>query len=252
MASPNSRLSLIQHALRRLGAPVIEVNVDPDQIEDCVDDVLQFYQEFHSDATKRTYVSYQITADDITQKSIPIPANVLTVIRLLPFDQSSIGVGSGMFSIKYQMALSDLLEGGNVFADLAYYSQTAQYLETLDMVLAGVPQVSWSRHEDRLLIHGEWFDQQLKLGDWVVYEVHQIIDPQVATSIYNDKFVKNYLTAMIKQRWGQNMSKFDGVQLPGGVTISGKAMYDEATQELATLEVAMRAEYEPMPDFYVG
>jgi hypothetical protein len=253
MASPNSRDTLIQHSLRRLGMPVIEVNVDEEQIEDCVDDVLQFYQEFHSDATKRTYISYQITADDVTQKSIPIPANILTVVRLLPFDQSSIGVGTGMFSIKYQMAMSDLISGaGGVFADLAYYSQLGQYLETLDMVLTGVPQVTFSRHEDRLIIHGEWFDQQLKVGDWVVYEVYQIIDPQAATSIYNDKFVKNYLTAMIKQRWGQNMSKFDGVQLPGGVTISGKAMYDEATQELAALEVAMRSEYEPMPDFYIG
>lgn len=252
MATPNSRFTLIQHALRRLGAPVLEINVDPDQIEDCVDDAIQFYQEFHSDATKRTYVSYQITSDDVTNKFIPVSATILTVIRLLPFDRSSLGAGTGMFSIKYQAALNDITNMSNFMGDLAYYSQMGQYLETLDMVLSGVPQVTFSRHEDKLLIHGEWWDQELKAGDWVVLEVYQIVDPNVATSVYNDKFLKNYLTALIKQRWGQNMSKFDGVQLPGGVTISGKAIYEEASQELAALEIAMRLEYEPMPDFFVG
>lgn len=252
MAIPSTRNDLVAHCLRRLGAPVIEVNVDPDQIEDCVDDAIQFFQEFHSDASNRMYISHQITADDVTNKWIPIPASVLTVIRLLPFDQSSLGVGSGMFSVKYQMAMSDLLFTNGFIGDLAYWEQFGQFLTTLDMVLTGVPLISTSRYDRKLHIHGEWWDNELKVGDWVVMEAYVLLQPEDAPGIYNNKFIKNYLTALIKQRWGSNMSKFDGVQLPGGVTISGQRIYDEATTELKSLEEQMRMEYELPPDFFVG
>lgn len=252
MATPSTRADLIRHCLRRLGAPVMEINVDPDQIEDCVDDAIQFFQEFHSDASNRLYISHQITADDVANKWIPIQSSVLTVVRLLPFSQSSLGVGTGMFSIKYQMAMSDTLFTHGFLGDLAYWTQFGQYLETLDMVLTGTPIISTSRYENRLYIHGEWWDQELKVGDWVVMEAYVLISPTAAPGIYNNKFIKNYLTALIKQRWGTNMSKFDGVTLPGGVTISGGRMYDEATAELKTLEEQMRNEYELPPDFMVG
>lgn len=251
MPSPNSRITLTEHCFRKLGAPVLEINVDPDQVEDCIDDAIQLYQEFHGDATKRIYISHQITSTDVTNKYIPIPSDVMTVVRLLPFSASSIGVGTGMFSIRYQLAL-DATNAGSIMTDLAYYSQLGQYLETLDMTLNGLPLVSFSRHEDKLYIDGEWWNQELKADDWVVMEVYSTINPNTSTSIYNDKFVKNYLTALIKQRWGQNMSKFDGIQLPGGVTISGKDMWAEATAELKELEERMRMEYEPMPDFMMG
>lgn len=252
MSIPNTRQLLINHCLRRLGAPVIEINVDPDQIEDCVDDAIQFFQEFHSDATNRMYISHQITADDVNNKWIPIPESVLTVIRLLPFNQSSLGVGTGMFSVKYQMAMGDVLFTNGFLGDLAYWEQFGQYLTTLDMILTGVPVISTSRYENKLYIHGEWWDQELKVGDWVVMEAYVIVSPSDTPKIYNNKFIKNYLTALIKQRWGSNMSKFDGIQLPGGVTISGQRIYDEATQEVKALEDQIRLEYEFPPDFYIG
>lgn len=252
MAVPNSRTQLREHCLRRLGKPVIEINVDPDQVEDCIDDAIQLFQEFHSDATKRIYLKHQVTTDDVTNQWIPVSDQVQYVSSLLPFDQSNLGVGSGMFSIKYQIHLGDLMNGSNFMGELSYYSQIGQYLETLDMVLTGVPLVTFQRHENRLYIFGEWWDQEIKAGDWLVMEAYQYVDPTGASSIYNNIFMKNYTTALIKQRWGQNMSKFDGIQLPGGVTISGKDMFTEASAEIEKLEEKMRLEYEVPPDFMIG
>jgi hypothetical protein len=247
-----SRPELITHCLRRLGHPVIEVNVSTEQMEDCVDDTIQLYQEFHSDATYRTFLKHQITAADVTNKYVSISSDVLYVTRMLPLAEGSLGASSGMFSVRYQIALNDMATMQNFIGNIQYYEQLGQYLSTLDMVLNGSPIINFQRKQNRLYIHGEWWDNELSEGDWIVIEAYQIVDPTTHTSIYNDMFVKNYTTSLIKQRWGQNMSKFEGMQLPGGVTISGREMLLEANQELKDLEEKMRLEYEPMPDFFIG
>jgi len=253
MAQPNSRQSLIDYCLRRLGAPVIEINVDPDQIEDCIDDAFQYFQEFHQDASNRTYLKHTVTAADVINKYIPISPDVMTVVRLLPPGSSgAFGASSGMFSVQYQVALNDMASMQNFVGNLDYYVQMSQYLDTLDMVLNGTPQVTFSRYQNRLEIHGEWWDSEINEGDILVCEVYQVIDPDSATSVYNNKFIKAYTTSLIKHRWGQNMSKFEGMQLPGGVMISGERILGEAQSEIEQLEEKMRAEYEPMPDFFVG
>ena len=252
MASPTSRDTLTEHCLRRLGAPVIEINVDPDQVEDCIDDTIQFYQEFHSDATYRTYLKHTLTADDVANEWIPVSSDVHYVKSLLNYSESNIGTGSGMFSLKYQIAMSDLHNAGTFFGNIQYYYQMGQYLNTLDMILTGTPITEFQRKGNRLHIFGEFWDQELDVGDIVIYECYVVIDPETQTSVYNDIFVKNYTTALIKQRWGQNMSKFEGMQLPGGVTISGERILAEANAEIERLEDKMRLEYEPMPDFFVG
>lgn len=254
MSAPNSRTTLKRFCLRRLGVPVIQINVDDDQIEDCIDDTLQIYQEFHSDAVKRIFLKHRVTSSDVANKYIPITSDssILYVTRLLPFDTSSIGSGSGWFSAKYQIHLNDISNLHNFAGGMSYYSQIGQFLETMDIVLSGVPLVTFSRHENRLYIHGEWWDSEIKEGDYLVAEVYQVIDPETTTAIYNDRFVKDYLTASIKRQWGQNMSKFDGIELLGGVTISGKDMYREAVEEMQRIEEKMRAEQEMPPDFFVG
>lgn len=252
MAAPNSRQSLIDYCLRRLGAPVIEINVDPDQVEDCIDDAIQFYQEFHSDATYRTFLKHQITSTDVANEYITLSSDVHYIVQLLPFNTSTIGGGSGPWSLKYQIAVSDLYNSNGFYADLKYYEQMGQYLNTLDMVLTGTPITEYQRKGNRLHIYGEWWDNELKVGDYIVIECFVTIDPDVQVSIYNDKFLKAYTTALIKQRWGQNMSKFEGMQLPGGVTISGERILNEAASEIEQLEEKMRLEYEPMPQFFVG
>jgi len=252
MAQPNSRQTLIDYCLRRLGAPVIDINVDPDQIEDCIDDTIQLYQEFHSDATVRTYLKHTVTAADVTNRYIPISSDILYISQLLPLQQSTLASGSGMFSVRYQIALNDIANMQNFIGNLQYYEQLGQYLSTLDMILNGYPQVSFSRHENRLYIHGEWWDGEISEGDILVAEVYQVVDPESNTSVYNDKFVKAYATASIKHRWGNNLSKFEGMQLPGGVTLNGERILGEAQSELEQLEEKMRLEYEFPPEFFVG
>ena len=250
MAKPNSRQSLIDYCLRRLGDPVIEINVDEDQIEDKVDDTLQLYQEYHADATYRTYLKHLITQTDKDNGWIPISESVLYISQMFPINPTFSTVN--MFDVRYQMMLNSLGDFMNFAGGMAYYYQFEQYLSFLDGLLTGNPQTTWSRHQDRLYIWGEWQNGDLKVGDYIVAEVYTIVDPNAHTSVYNDMFVKNYLTAKIKEQWGINMSKFEGMQLPGGVTINGRQLFEDAVSELEKLEEKLRNEQELPPDFFVG
>ena len=250
MARPSSRDELIEYCLRRLGAPVIEINVDPDQVEDRIDEALEFYQEFHSDAVVKTYYKYLVTANDVVNEYITIPSNIIYLSRLFPVSNSSSSVN--FFDVKYQMMLNDITDLQNFAGDLAYYEQLQQYLSLIDMKLNGTPQVSFSRRQNRLYIFGDFADGDIKAGDYIIAEVYQIIDPDTFTSIYNDKFVKNYATALIKRQWGANLIKFEGMQLPGGVTLNGRQIYEDAMSDIEKLEEAVRLEQELPPDFFVG
>ena len=252
MATITSRQQLIDYCLRRLGEPVLEINVDIDQIEDKIDDALQVYQEFHSDATFKTYFAHLVTDQDVTNKYIDISPNIIYIPRLFPTDSTFIG-SSNMFSFQYQFALSDFHNLPNMFGGITYYEQVRQYLSMLDMKLNGTPIVNFSRHGDRLYIHGEFGeDGDIKAGEYLIAEVYEIVDPETNTSVYNDMFIKDYTTSLIKQQWGMNMSKFEGMQLPGGVTISGRQMLDDANAELTELRERMRLEQEEPTDFFVG
>ena len=251
MAPPNSRQTMIDYCLRRLGDPVLEINVDEDQIEDRIDEAIQYWQEYHSDATVRTYLKYQVTAADVTNEWIPISTDVLYVSRLFPIS-SSFNNSINFFDIKYQMMLNDIADLQNFAGDLAYYEQMQQYLSILDMKLNGQPLVNFSRHQDRLYVFGEWQNQDIKAGDYVVAEIYTLLDPDTHTSIYNDLWLKEYSTALIKQQWGANLIKFEGIQLPGGVTFNGRQIYDGATNEIQQLRERIRDEFELPADFFVG
>jgi hypothetical protein len=251
MAAPNSRATLIDYCRRRLGEPVIEVNVDEDQLEDRVDEALQYYREFHSDATVRTYLKHLVTADDVTNQYITLANNIIFVSKMFPVAGGIVG-GSGMFDIKYQMMLNNIHDLMNFAGDLAYYEQMQQYLSTLDMKLNGTPQVQFSRRQNRLYIFGDFIDGDIQAGDYIVAEVYTEVSDVDHTSIFNDMFVKEYTTALIKQQWGQNLIKFEGMQLPGGVILNGRQIYDDATAEIATLRENIRLEHEFPPDFFVG
>jgi len=253
MASPTTRQELIDFCLRRLGSPVLEINVDDDQIEDKVDDALQLYQEYHSDATFRTYLKHQVTQIDVDNEYISIPDTVLYVTKVFPFSKTFSGIN--MFDIRYQMMLNSMGDFMNFAGGMSYYYQLQQYLEFLDELLEGEPRVTYSRHQDRLYIFGDWAPNvinNLEVGDYIVFEVLSLVDPDTFGSVYNDKFLKDYTTQLIKQQWGTNMSKFEGMQLPGGVTLNGAQYYQDATTELERLEEKMRNENEFPPDFFMG
>ena len=251
MANPTSRDTLIDYCKRQLGDPVLEINVDEDQVEDRIDEALQYYQEYHSDATIRTYLKHLVTADDVTNEYISIASDILYVSRLFPVS-SSFNSSFNFFDIKYQMMLNDIADLQNFAGDLAYYEQMQQYLSILDMKLNGHPQTTFARHQDRLYIHGEFKNKDIKEGEYIVAEVYTILDPDSHTTIYNDLWLKEYATALIKRQWGMNLLKFDGVQLPGGVLLNGRQLYDDATADIDRLRERIRSEFELPADFFMG
>ena len=250
MANPNTRDGLIDYCKRRLGEPVIEVNVDFEQVEDRVDEALQYYREFHSDATYRGYLKHLVTAQDVTNEYITISSNVQTVTKLFPL--SSGNVNRNFFDIKYQMHLNDIADLHSYIGDLAYYEQMQQYLSLLDMKLTGSPQVTFSRHQNRLYVFGDFQDNDIKEGDYLVAEVYEHIDPDTHTSVWNDMWLKEYTTALIKHQWGANLIKFEGMQMPGGVTLNGRQIYDDSLQEIERLREKLRMDHELPADFFVG
>lgn len=249
MANPTSRQGLIDYALRRLGAPVIEINVDEDQIEDRIDDALQFYQEYHSDATMRIYLKHELTAEDITNRYISLNDNILYVKRIFPFVGDSSNIN--MFSVKYQMHMNDLYDLSYI-GDLLYYEMVQQYMSLLDMKLNGQSEFSrFNRHMNELHLDIDW-ESDVKAGDYVIVECMRIVDPSTYTDVYNDMFLKQYATALIKQQWGANLIKFEGMQMPGGVTINARQIFEDANLELEKIREQMQLNYEMPPDFYVG
>jgi len=251
MANPNSRATLIDYAKRKLGDPVIEVNVDEDQIEDRVDEALQYYQEYHSEATFRTYISHQVTDTDITNEYISVPNDVLFITKLFSISHT-FAHSRNFFDIKYQMMLNDIADMQNYAGDLAYYEQMQQYLALLDMKLNGHPQTHYSRKQNRLYVFGDFADKDIIKDDYIVYESYRLVDPNSFTKVYNDIWLKDYTTSLIKQQWGTNLIKFEGMQLPGGVILNGRQIYDDATGEIEALRERIRMEHELPPDFFVG
>jgi hypothetical protein len=281
MSKPASRQELIDYCLRRLGAPVLEINVADDQIDDLVDDALQYFQERHFDGVERMYLKYQFTQDDInrgtarnksgvglvtttassnnisglgtitsefyeTSNFIQIPDSVIGIEKIFKFDTSSIS--GGMFSIKYQLFLNDLYYFNSV--DLLQYSMTKTYLEDIDFLLTTDKQIRFNKRQNRMYLDIDWGAQQV--GDYIVIDCYRILDPNSFTEVYNDSFLKIYLTSLIKRQWGQNLIKFRGVKLPGGIELNGRELYDDAEKELESLRQRMATEYELPPYDFIG
>lgn len=248
MAVPNSRQTLIDYCLRTLGEPVLEVNIDEDQLSDRIDEALQFYQEYHSDAIYKVYHKHQITAADISNEYISIPDAITTVQRIFPLNDENSSIN--MFDARYQIHLNDIFDLRNAGA-LSNYYQTQQYMSTIDLLLNGTEQVRFNRHMNRLYIDADW-GEDLKENDYVIVDAYRIVDPDTHTDVYNDMFLKRYAVALIKKQWGANLIKFEGMQLPGGVTLNGRQLYDDAVTEIAAVEEQMQLKYEMPPDFFMG
>ena len=275
MAKPSTRQGLIDYCLRQLGAPVLEINVDDDQIDDLVDDALQYFNERHYDGVEKMYLKYKITQDDIDRgKATPpsgtgvtgttatgggfsntwyenanfinVPDSVIGVEKIFKFDTSSIS--GGMFSIKYQLFLNDLYYFNSV--ELLQYSMVKSYLEDIDFLLTTDAQIRFNKRQDRLYLDIDWGAQNV--GDFLILECYRALDPAQFIQIYNDSFMKRYLTALIKRQWGRNLSKFKGVKLPGGVEMNGGEILQQAEAELSDIKSRMTMEYELPPLDFIG
>ena len=248
MATPTSRQSLKDYALRQLGAPVIDINVDDSQLEDRLDDALQFFYDFHTDGYEKVYLSHAVTADDKTNGYLDISNindAVTQVVRIFPLSVNT----TNIFDLRYQLALNDFygLRSGQT---MTQYTITQQHISLLQQLLDPEFQFDFTRSTMRLHVHTDW--DNIAVGDFIVFEAYAIIDPETFTKIYNERHLKKYVTALFKKQWGQNLSKFTGIQLPGGVEFNGNEIYSDALQEIEKLEEQMRETYEEPPNFCVG
>lgn len=259
-----------QYCLRALGEPVIEVNIADEQAEDRIDDALRFFSEYHFDGVEKVYLKYQVKQEDITNGYIEMKSDntgfssgdrlqnsaetgedvlidnlVTSVTRIFPFTQQSVG----MFDIRYQYALNDLYTFGTI--DLVQYDLTQQYLTLLRQFLSPDKSVRFNRVQNRLYIDMQW-SQQVTPGMYLIIECYRILDPRIYPEIYEDRLLKRYAIALFKRQWGQNLSKYSGIKLPGDITLDGKTMYTEAVAEIDTLEKEIISKYELPADFMMG
>ena len=285
MAKPSTRQELIDYSLRQLGAPVLEINVDEDQLEDLVDDAIQFFHERHFDGVERMYLKYQLTQDDIdrgtannktnsdntvgivtttgtstnvsglgtitsnfyeTSNFIQVPDSITGIERIFKFDTSSIS--GGMFSIKYQLFLNDLYSFNSV--ELLQYAMTKTYLEDIDFLLTTDKQIRFNKRQGRLYLDIDWEAQNK--DTFFVIDCYRALDPTTFTQVFNDSFLKRYLTILVKRQWGLNMMKFSGTKLPGGIELNGRQYYEDAERELADIRQRMMLEYELPPLDFIG
>ena len=279
MARPNSRGRLIDYALRQLGAPVLEINIDTDQLHDVLDDTLQVYEERHYNGFERMYLKYKITQEDLdrgrakgtdgvgivtttgistnsattvssefyeTSNYLAVPEHVRGINKIFKFDTSSIS--GGMFSIKYQLFLNDLYYFNSV--ELLQYAMTKTYLEDIDFLLTTEKQIRFNQRQDRLYLDIDWGAQSV--DTFIVIDCFRALDPEEYKQIYNDPFVKRYYVAALKKQWGQNLIKFRGTKLPGGIELNGREIYDEGVKELEQLRSRMTMDYEMPPLDFIG
>lgn len=234
MAIPTTRAEFKEYCLRELGKPVIEINVDDDQVEDRIDQALRYYWDYHFDGSEMTYYKHQVTSTDITNKYITLPENIIGAVNIFSIGDPSIRADD-IFNIRYQIALNDLYTLTSV--SLVPYYMAMQHLATMTELLVGMQPIRYSRHKDRLYIDMDW--SKLNVGEFIVVQAYEVVDPTVYSDVWSDRWLSVYCTALIKKQWGNNLKKYNGMQLPGGVSFNGQQIYQEAVDEIKELENEM-------------
>lgn len=250
MAKVSSRQDLKDYCFRRLGYPVVEINVDDAQVEDRIDDAIELFTEYHFDGVEPQYLKHQITQEDIDNQYLNmdlVDERVVSVTRCFQFGQNTSG---NLFNVKYQIALNDFYGLRNPVS-LQNYDITMRHLEMLEDILTPEKKVRFNRVTNRLYLDMKW-DEEVNVGDWLVFDSYVAVNPEVFREFYNDRFLKEYATVLIKKQWATNLSKFEGLQLPGGVQFNAQQMMSEANEEKNRLEEEMSLKYELPPDFMTG
>lgn len=276
MAKPSTREEFKDYCLRRLGAPILEINVDQDQLDDIVDDAIQFFQEYHYDGIELMYLKHQITEEEYTRFNesddttttpepdsaswldrnnfIEVPDHVIGITKV--FGVSSNWIRNDLFGLSNQYFLMDIFSFSSGFAfgnfDMSNYYMIRQYFETLDMVVntGALVQFRFNKRQDRLYIDID--KTRMKPGNYLLIECHRALDPADWSQVYNDSFLKRYTTALIKRQWGQNMIKYNNIQLPGGITMNGRQLWEDGDNEVKELESRMISDYSLPPIDMIG
>jgi len=281
MAQPASRTDLVNYCKRQLGAPVLEINVADEQIDDLIDDALQYFHERHFDGVVQTYLKYKITQADIDRgrtrgdnktvgivtttadttivgtavtfsfeensNYLQVPPQVIGINKIFRYDGSQT-VTNNMFSVKYQMFLNDMYYFSST--EILTYAMTKRYLEDMDFALNTEKQIRFNQRQDRLYLDVDWGD--VTKDDFLIIDCYRLLDPDTFTRVWNDSFLKRYVTQLIKRQWGQNLLKFQGVKLPGGIELNGRQIYDDAQKELDAIREIMSNTYELPPLDMIG
>ena len=287
MAQPTNRQELVDYCLRQLGAPVLEINVADEQIDDLVDDAIQLFNERHFDGVQPVFLKYQVTADDIERGKarppgapdgesqlgittssvtstivgtavtfnyyensnyIVVPPDVIGINKVFQWDDYASVASSNMFSFKYQLFLNDMAYWGA--ADILTYYMGMTYLETLNYLLNTHKHVRFNQRSDRLYLDVNY--DNLQEGDFIIIDCYKALNGTDYTRLWNDSFLKPYLTALIKKQWGQNLIKFQGVKLPGGIEFNGRQIFDDAVKEIEEIKERMTFNYELPPFDMIG
>lgn len=238
MAQPTTRKEFKEFCLRKLGKPVIEINVDQDQVEDRIDEALSYYWDYHFDGTDRTFYKHQITATDIANRYITIPEEIIGAIRIFNVG-SNITAGGGMFNVQYQFVLNNIHDLTNY--NTLNFVMSMQHLQYMEELLVGEQPIRYNRHMNKLHIDTDW--NRIEEGMYIVLECYQIVNPDTYTDVWKDRWLQNYATAKIKYQWGTNLTKFVGMSLPGGVQFNGEQILNDAKAEIDALEEDMITSY---------
>ncbi len=271
MAVPSTKATLKSYCLRALGSGVIDINVSDDQIDDRLDEALQYFAEYHYDGVERMYLKHKITSDDISRATtdasevatdtadnsvtatwlegkgfIPVPEAVISVVSVFPFTDSTT---ANMFDLRYQLRLNDLYDFSST--SIMEYQMTLQHLDFLEHILVGEVPIRFSQHQQRLYLDMDW-NNDIKVDEFIIIECYRKLDPATFTDVFNDMYLKRYATALIKRQWGANLSKFNGVSMLGGVTMNGEAIYSQAQEELEKLEEQIQLAFELPVNYMIG
>ena len=270
MAIPSSKSTLKSYCLRSLGFGVIDINVSDDQVDDRLDEALQYFAHYHYDGIEKMYLKYQVTAADIARAKtndtttatdnadnsvttsfgegkgyIPMPSGIVSVLQIFPFDNTAT---NNMFDIRYQLRLNDLYDFSST--SIVHYEMTMQHLDFLSHILVGEKPIRFNEHQNRLYIDMDW-ENDITEGEYLIIECYRKLDPATFTDMFDDIYLKRYATALIKRQWGANLSKFNGVAMLGGVTMNGETIYSQAIEEIKELEDKMLL-IEPPIDMFRG
>ena len=238
MATPTTKATFKEYCLRKLGKPVIEINVDDDQVDDRVDEAIRYWYVYHFDGSERIYYKHAITETDVANKYITLPENIIGAVSIFSMGDPSIR-SDDLFNIRYQIALNDLYTLTNV--SLVPYYMVMEHLALMTELLVGKQPIRYSRHKDRLHVDMDW--NTVRIGEFLLVEAYEVVDPETYTDAYNDRWLQNYATTLIKEQWGSNLTKFTGMTLPGGVQFNGEKIYDDAVAERRKLEEEMISSY---------
>jgi hypothetical protein len=238
MAVPTTRDEFKEYCLRKLGKPVIEINVDDDQLDDRVDEALRYYWDYHFDGTDKVYYKHQVTEQNKADKYITVPENIIGAVRVFPIADPMVR-SDDLFNIRYQIALNDLYTLTSV--SMVPYYMVMEHLALISEMLVGQQPIRFNRHKNRVYVDMDW--GMINVGEFLLIEAYEVVDPDTWDQIWSDRWLQNYTTAKIKYQWGSNLTKFIGMSLPGGVQFNGEKILNDAQEELQKMEQEMISSY---------